>query len=146
MRKSYLETIIGFIVIITTIIFAFMVLKISNKKLVEKTYTLIARFDNVEGISIGTKIKIGGLDVGSVKAQVLDEHYRIKLILKISYGIVIPDDSTIIVSTSGIIGGKYLKIQPGGSEEALKDKEEFEFTQSTMDLEDMIGRFLLNKK
>ena len=146
MKRNYLETFIGSIVIIVAIIFSVVLFKVSNKKLNKETYKLSAVFDNIEGVSVGTKVKIGGVEIGSVIKQKLTDNYRIKLVMEIDNNVKIPDDSTITISTSGILGGKYLKVQIGGSDELLKDNDEFEYTQSTMDLEDILSRFLLNKQ
>lgn len=145
MKKRKLETIIGITISLVAIFFTIFVFKTTNKKFNQETYTVFAKFTNVEGIGIGSKVKIGGMDIGSVKTQSIDENYKIKLTLKIFKDIKIPTDSTITISTSGIIGSKYLKIQAGGNDEFIEDNGEFEFTQSTMDLEDMITKFMFNK-
>lgn len=145
MKRNLLETGVGIFVICVAIAFSFFVIRISDKKFNPEIYKLSAIFDNVEGVGIGTKVKIGGIEIGSVKSQKLTNDYRIKLVLDIAKDVKIPNDSTITIATSGILGGKYLKVQVGGSDELLKHNEEFEYTQSAMDLEDILSRFLLNK-
>ena len=145
MKRNLVETGIGIFVICIAIAFSFLVIKVSDKKFNPETYKLSAVFDNVEGVGIGTKVKIGGVEIGSVKSQKLTNDYRIKVVLDIDKNVKIPNDSTITITTSGILGGKYLKVQVGGSDELLQNNEEFEYTQSSMDLEDILSRFLLNK-
>ena len=145
MKRGYFETFIGVFVIATAIFFCVFVAKITGKKMNTNTYDLYAKFENIEGLSIGSKVKIGGLDIGQISSLIIDEDYKVKLLLKINSDVKIPTDSTITVSTSGLIGGKYLKVQIGGNEEYFEHKDEFEFTQSTMDLEEMITKFIFNK-
>lgn len=145
MKRGYFETLVGFFVIITAIFFCIFVTKVTGKKIDINTYNVYAKFENIEGLSIGSKVKIGGLDIGSISSLIIDRDYKVKLLLKINSDVSIPVDSTITVSTSGIIGGKYLKVQIGGSDEFMKNNDEFEFTQSTMDLEEMITKFMFNK-
>ena len=145
MKREYFETFIGFFVIAVAIVFCLYVAKITNKKLNISTYNVYAKFENIEGLSIGSKVKIGGLDIGNISSIEIDNDYKIKLLLKIYSNIKIPNDSSISVSTSGLIGSKYLKVQAGGSDEYMTSNDEFEFTQSTMDLEELISKFMFNK-
>ncbi len=145
MKRGYFETVVGFFVVIIAIFFCVFVARVTGKKIDISTYNVYAKFENVEGLSVGSKVKIGGLDIGSVSSLIIDGDYKVKLLLKINSNVSIPVDSTITVSTSGIIGGKYLKVQIGGSDEFMKSNDEFEFTQSTMDLEEMVTKFMFNK-
>ena len=145
MKKNTVEIVVGVLVIVFSILFVMFTMKITNKKLNEEFYRLYAVFDNIEGVNIGTKVKIGGIEIGEVEKLNIDTDYRVKLVLKIKKDMLLPIDSNIKIATSGLIGGKYLRVDVGGDEEYLKNNEHFEYTESTMDLEDMITRFMLNK-
>ena len=145
MKKNTVEIVVGVLVIIFSILFVLFTMKITNKKLNEEFYRLYAVFDNIEGVNIGTKVKIGGIEIGEVEKLNIDTDYRVKLVLKIKKDMLLPVDSNIKIATSGLIGGKYLRVDVGGDEEYLKNNDHFEYTESTMDLEDMITRFMLNK-
>ena len=145
MKKNTVEIVVGVLVIIFSIVFVMFTMKITNKKLNEEFYRLYAVFDNIEGVNIGTKVKIGGIEIGEVEKLNIDTDYRVKLVLKIKKDMLLPVDSNIKIATSGLIGGKYLRVDVGGDEEYFKNNDHFEYTESTMDLEDMITRFMLNK-
>ena len=145
MKKNYFELATGITVILLSFIFITFVIKITNKGVGQKTYILNAIFENIEGINVGTKIKIGGTEIGKVSNIKLEKDYSINVKLAINNGIKIPLDSSIKISTSGIMGGKYLKVIIGGDDTYLKKGDYFEFAESTLDLEDMITRFMLNK-
>lgn len=145
MKINKLETLIGFLVIIFSVFFVFFTIKITNRSINKDYYRLNASFDNIEGVNIGTKVKIGGIEIGDVESYFIDANYRPTLTLRIKKGVQLPVDSNLKISTSGIIGGKYLKILVGGDEEYFVNGDSFEFTESTMDLEDLITRFMLNK-
>lgn len=145
MKKNTVEIVVGVLVIIFSIVFVMFTMKITNKKLNEEFYRLYAVFDNIEGVNIGTKVKIGGIEIGEVEKLNIDANYRVKLVLKIKKDMLLPVDSNIKIATSGLIGGKYLRVDVGGDEEYLQSNEYFGYTESTMDLEDMITRFMLNK-
>ncbi|MBO4956475.1 MAG: outer membrane lipid asymmetry maintenance protein MlaD [Rickettsiales bacterium] len=145
MKKNTFEIVVGVLVILFSVLFVMFTMKITNKKINEEFYRLYAVFDNIEGVNIGTKVKIGGIEIGEVEKLGIDKDYKVQLSLKIKKDMLLPIDSNIKIATSGLIGGKYLRVDVGGEEEYLNDKDSFEFTESTMDLEDMITRFMLNK-
>ena len=110
------------------------------------TYAVTARFTNVGTLSAGAPVKMAGVPIGSVQSVVADP---LKLDATVTLSIdkrynQIPDDSAAAVFTSGLIGTQYVAIQPGGSPDALKQGDEMILTQSAMQLEDLIGKFLVN--
>ncbi|UGB38467.1 outer membrane lipid asymmetry maintenance protein MlaD [Frateuria soli] len=110
------------------------------------SYTVKARFGNVGALSVGAPVKMAGVAIGSVSAVHADP---VKLDAEVELSIdrkfdQIPDDSAAAVFTSGLIGTQYVAIQPGGSPEFLKNGDEMVLTQSAMQLEDLIGKFLVN--
>ncbi|SEI59832.1 outer membrane lipid asymmetry maintenance protein MlaD [Frateuria terrea] len=110
------------------------------------SYTVKARFSNVGALSVGAPVKMAGVAIGSVAAVHADP---VKLDAEVELSIdkkydQIPDDSAAAVFTSGLIGTQYVAIQPGGSPEFLKNGDEMVLTQSAMQLEDLIGKFLVN--
>ena len=110
------------------------------------SYVLKARFSNVGALSAGSPVKMAGVPIGSVMAVHADP---VKLDAEVLLAIdkkydQIPDDSAAAVFTSGLIGTQYVAIQPGGSPEMLKNGDEMVLTQSAMQLEDLIGKFLVN--
>lgn len=110
------------------------------------TYTVKARFSNVGTLSVGAPVKMAGVAIGSVASVQADP---VKLDAYVTLAIdkkydQIPDDSAAAVFTSGLIGSQYVAIQPGGSPDMLKNGDELILTQSAMQLEDLIGKFLVN--
>ncbi|MEO8998429.1 MAG: outer membrane lipid asymmetry maintenance protein MlaD [Rhodanobacter sp.] len=109
-------------------------------------YTVKADFTNVGSLSIGAPVKMAGVVIGSVQSVRVDPvklNAQVVLAIDKRYN-TIPDDSAAAVFTSGLIGTQYVAIQPGGSPDMLKDGDEMILTQSAMQLEDLIGKFLVN--
>lgn len=110
------------------------------------SYVVKARFTNIGALSVGAPVKMAGVAIGSVKSVQADP---IKLDAEVQLAIdkkysQIPDDSAAAVFTSGLIGTQYVAIQPGGSPDMLKDGDEFVLTQSALQIEDLIGKFLVS--
>ena len=110
------------------------------------TYQVTARFSNVGTLSAGAPVKMAGVPIGqvvSVQAEPAKLDALVTLAIDNRYS-QIPDDSSAAVFTSGLIGSQYVAIQPGGSPDMLKNGDEMILTQSAMQLEDLIGKFLVN--
>jgi phospholipid/cholesterol/gamma-HCH transport system substrate-binding protein len=110
------------------------------------TYTVTADFTNVGTLSAGAPVKMAGVAIGtvqSVQADPVKLNARVTLAIDKRYN-KIPEDSAAAVFTSGLIGTQYVAIQPGGSLDALKNGDEMILTQSAMQLEDLIGKFMVN--
>lgn len=110
------------------------------------SYTVKARFTNIGALSVGAPVKMAGVAIGSVKSVQadpvrLDAEVQLSIDKKYSQ---IPDDSAAAVFTSGLIGTQYVAIQPGGSPDMLKEGDELVLTQSALQIEDLIGKFLVS--
>ncbi len=143
-HSNYFDALIGTFVLVCAVVFFSNSFKSAN---VSKTtgYHLIAKFDNIDGIQIGSDVKISGVTIGQVDSQILDtESYRAKLSLNLNSNIKLPNDSSIKVASEGLLGSKYLAIEPGSEEEILKEGDELIFTQSSVSLEELLGKFIFN--
>ena len=105
-------------------------------------YTVYATYNRTDGLSVGDKVRMAGVDIGYVANSVLDEDFRAVLTLKIRNDIQIPDDSGAAIVSSGIMGNKYIEIEPGGSDDFIADGGFFSFTQDAMVLEELIDRII----
>lgn len=105
-------------------------------------YTLYATFNRTDGLDIGGKVRMAGIDIGYVENSVLDDNFRATLTFKIKEGIEIPDDSSAAIVSSGVMGSKYVEIEPGGSEDMIPPDGEFVYTQDAMILEELVDRII----
>lgn len=110
------------------------------------SYDVKARFTNVGQLKERAPVKIAGVRIGSV-ASITLEPDRLDALVVLSINNQfnqIPDDSSAAVFTSGLLGDQYIAIRPGGSPDMLRNGDEIILTQSAMQLEDLIGKFLVN--
>ena len=143
MKSDIFEFIVGLGVIIIAGWFILSVVSKSEKLTnVGETTKYIASFNDVSGISVGSNIKLAGVTVGKVLELKLDEiNYTAEMVLGINRKIKIPNDSEIIITSEGLLGGNYVSISPGGSDIFLKANEKFSFTQSSLSLNNLIQKF-----
>ena len=106
-------------------------------------YELIARFDKIDGLSIGSDVRMSGIKVGSITRQKIDvDTYQAIVHFTVSPDIQLPTDTAAAITTEGLLGGTYLSILPGGMDEYLENGDEIEETQDAIDLMGLIGSFM----
>lgn len=136
---------IGLFVILVVIIIS--VFYISQRKAVSHQengnyYSLYARFGRTDGLHIGDSVRLAGLPIGKITTAKLDDHFNALLTLEIKEGLKIPDDSSASIVSDGILGSKYIEIEPGGSEDYLLEGGEFNYTQDAMVIEELVERII----
>jgi phospholipid/cholesterol/gamma-HCH transport system substrate-binding protein len=106
------------------------------------SYLLTASFRSAEGISVGTDVRMSGVKIGSVTALELNpETYFADATVSVRKGIAVPDDSTILVTSEGLLGGAFVEIQPGGSPIDLAPGAEIENTQGAVSVISLLMKF-----
>lgn len=146
--KNIFEIVVGFLVIFIAMIFSYFVYQTSDQKLDKNNqYVLNANFDNADGIKIGSEVKISGITIGKVILQILDyDTYSAQIKFLIDKKIKLPEDSSVQIISSSILGDKYISITPGTEEKMLVDGDTIEFTQSSINLEALISKFIFGLK
>lgn len=110
------------------------------------TYKLYAYFDNIAGLTVRAKVTMAGVTIGKVTAIDLDrDNFTARVTLQVDKSVDnLPTDSTASILTAGLLGEKYIGISVGGDDTLLKDGGPIHDTQSSLVLEDLIGKFLMN--
>ena len=105
-------------------------------------YPVVARFTSVSGLRHGALVDIAGVEVGKVDKIELDkEYYMAKVTILVRKDVELGTDTIASVKTRGLIGDKYIKLQPGGAEEILQPGDEIIETESAIDLEEMVSKY-----
>lgn len=140
MQSSLVETLIGAVVLAVAGVFFFFAYHMVDAGGTNGLH-VTARFDRIDGISVGSDVRMSGIKIGTVSDLTLDEkNYLAKAVLSISKDIPLPDDSSVKITNEGLLGGAYLSIEPGGSETNLADGGELQNTQGSVDLVGLLGR------
>ena len=140
MKTNVLEVVIGAVVIVAASLFLYFAYITSGEK-IKDGYTISATFEDVSGLTEGADVKINGIKVGIVKKLKLDpEDYSAKAELIIKNEYKIPEDSSLSISTDGLMGNKFISILIGYSDKYLDKNAEVEDTKSSVNLEKMIDK------
>ena len=142
MDKHWFEALIGFIIVVICITFSYRVYKVSGGGYsVKQASIMISRFNNVDGVTVGTDVKLGGVKVGAVKSVTLDDDLMVIVEILVDCKTKIPVDSSLSVVSGSLLGGKYLEIKPGFEENFIKNGGSFKRTNSAINIEGIISRF-----
>ncbi|HTO41246.1 MAG TPA: outer membrane lipid asymmetry maintenance protein MlaD [Rhizomicrobium sp.] len=142
MQNNTVETLIGAVVVLVAAVFLYFTYTATSAGSISG-YEIKARFAAVDGISVGTDVRVHGIKVGSVASLALDpKSYMAVANLTIRKDIEIPDDSSAKITSSGILGSSYISIQPGGSDTMLAVNGELDDTQGAVDLMGLVGRYI----
>lgn len=143
---NYFDFIIGTFVLLCAILFFYSSFK-NSKIETNNGYYLLAKFSNINGISQGSDVKIAGVKIGTVNNQSLDPNtFRATIKFFINNDIKLPNDSSAKIVSDGLLGSKFLEITPGSDEEFLSEGQEIQFTQSSVNFEELLGKFMFSDK
>ena len=116
MRGVWAEFIIGTIVLIVAIGFAVVGFQRGGWGSAHDSYVLNASFRSIEGVTVGTDVRLAGVKVGKVSGISLNsESFRADVEISVDLDVELPDDSAILVASEGLLGGNFVELQPGGS-------------------------------
>ena len=148
MKRLNIETAVGVFLVIGFFCFAYLSVKLGDVSIFgNNTYMVKARFHSVSGLKKEAAVEIAGVKVGKVYNISLDsEDYVAVVHLSINRGVKIQKDSIASIRTSGIIGDKFVDISPGGAGEDIKPGGEITETESAINLEELIGKYIFGKK
>ena len=142
MNKRPVETMMGIVVLVVAAVFMLFAYNVSDLKVV-KGYEVNARFMKIGGLNTGADVRINGIKVGTVTSQKINpEDYMVDVKLSIMSDVELPVDSVITVAGDGLMGDKFIKIEPGKSKEKLQPGSTFEQTKDAKSLEDMVGEII----
>jgi phospholipid/cholesterol/gamma-HCH transport system substrate-binding protein len=145
--SAKLETIVGAAVIALAVGFFLYASKTSGVGGGSSTgYKVIAEFDNAEGINIGTDVRLAGIKIGTVTGQSLNaENYMARLELTLDPKVALSDDTAAKVTSEGLLGSKFISMEPGGSETKLAEGSMMTLTQGAVDIWSLISSAMFDK-
>jgi len=108
-------------------------------------YTLFARFEHIDGLAVGADVRIAGVKVGTVTDEQIDPKAFVAIVsLTVRDDIRLPKDTGAAITSESLLGGKYISLSPGGDDADLKPGQTLTITQSSVSLEELLGKFIFS--
>ncbi len=146
MKDSLVETAVGAGVIAIAAIFFYYVYQTSGEGKASAGYRIVAEFDNVGAIDVGTDVRLAGIKVGTVEAQELNpENFQARVTMAIDPSIRLADDSSAKITNEGLLGGAFIALEPGGGEAKLENGGEISNTQGAIDVWKLVSDAMFSK-
>ena len=144
MKRNVVETALGAVVLAVAILF--LAYSYSSANIGSSNgYEVKARFSSIGALSVGDKVVISGVKVGSVSRIELDkERYLAEVYLDIGNEYKLPEDTAAFISSESLMGGLYMQLEPGASEDMIADGGVIEYTQAPQNLEQLLGQFIFS--
>lgn len=143
-RRSTVELLTGAAVLLAAAGFLIYAVVHSGRSNVAG-YPLVAKFDRIDGLAVGSDVRLAGVKIGSVSAARIDpQSYLAVVTLSLQDDIHLPKDSSAEVISDGLLGGKFLSLTPGGDATMLKPGQTITITQSSISLEQLLGKFIFS--
>ncbi len=144
MRRNVIETVMGGVVLIVAAMFVGIAFQ-SGTVSAPAGYQVIAEFDDASGLGPGSEVRMSGVKIGTVHSQELDpETYFAVVTLNISESIKLPSDTSARIIADGLLGSNFIALEPGGDEEMIPAGGEITFTQGSINVVDLLGRFIFS--
>jgi phospholipid/cholesterol/gamma-HCH transport system substrate-binding protein len=142
MQRNAIEPILGALVLVAAVAFLVFAYNKAGQRSFSG-YPLTARFSSIDGLETGGDVRIGGVKVGQVTGITIDpESYLAMVKFSLDPQIKVPADSVASITTEGLLGGKYLGLEPGVSDNMLKPGGLITHTEASVSLENLIGKFM----
>ena len=142
MQRNLAETVLGAAVLLIAGGFLFYFSQ-NIGRAPSNGYTLNAAFTKSDGIDAGTVVRVSGINVGKITAMKLNpETYQAEVEMTVDSAVKLPLDTAAVIASEGMLGGKFISLEPGADEETLKDGDRLEYTQSPPGLEQLLGQVI----
>ncbi|MEM6902474.1 MAG: outer membrane lipid asymmetry maintenance protein MlaD [Pseudomonadota bacterium] len=144
MKNQAFETLVGLAVVIVAVGFLFFAIGRTDVGAVSG-YTVTAEFSRIDGISVGSDVRIAGVKIGSVTALELNQQtFFADIAMSIDNEVALPIDTLAKIESESLLGGQYVALEPGAEEDTLVNGDAIAFTQSSPSLSDLLGQVVFS--
>ncbi len=144
MHRNHIEAVLGAVVLAIAAIFLWFAYSVADIK-TNSGYPITARFDKVGGLKTGSDVRLSGIKVGTVTSMSLDpKTYQAQVEISLRNDLQLPADTVAEISSEGLLGGNFLSLVPGSEETMIPSGGNIKYTQSPVDLVQLLGRFIFS--
>jgi len=144
MQRNIIETVMGGIVLLVAIGFVYLAFQSSTVGN-GSGYLVTAEFDNASGLTTGSEVRMSGVKIGSVVDQRLDPKTFFAVVtISVTDTVKLPRDTSARILADGLLGSNYVALEPGGDEKTIAPGGKINFTQGSINVVDLLGRFIFS--
>ena len=146
MKKYNIELAVGFFLLLGILSLAYISINLGKLEIVGREgYTVYADFEKAGGIKPKAMVEMAGVEVGTVKSIGITSDYRARVELTIDKDIKLQEDAIASIKTKGLIGEQFVQISPGGSDKLIPNGGKIRETESAIDIEELISKYVFGK-
>jgi len=145
MKRANEEIAVGIFVLVGLACLIYLAVHLGEMEFFSRGYQVTADFDNISGLKVGASVEVAGVDVGRVEKISLTPDDRARLVLNVEPRLVLKSDTIASIRTKGIIGDKFIKLSMGSSEKTIPPGGKIHDTESAVELEELIAKFIHGK-
>ncbi len=145
MKRGSLELMVGVFVLAGLACLAYLAIHLGKLEVFGSGYHVTAEFDNISGLKSGAAVEVAGVEVGRVESIQITSGDRAKLVLRLVPGLQMHDDAIASIRTKGIIGDKFVKLSPGNSDKLIPPGGKIRDTESAVEWEELISKYIHGK-
>ena len=145
MQRNIIETLVGALVLVIALAFAWFGFRLTGGS-AGGGYEIAAQFERIDGISVGSDVRMSGIKIGTVSLAALDpKTYFADLRMRIDNSVQVPEDSVAEITSDGLLGARYLNIVPGNADESVKPGGKLRLTNAPVDLMALLGKYIFQQ-
>lgn len=146
MKRSSVEVMVGIFLILGVLALAYLSIKLGKVDLWgQQGYFVIADFPTAGGLKAGTSVEIAGVEVGRVESIGLSPDYQARVTFRIRLGIKLQEDVIASIKTKGLIGEKFVRLNPGGSDRLIPPNGKIREVEAPVDFEELLSKYIFGK-
>ena len=145
MKRGNLELVVGLFVLLGLSCLAYLAIHLGKMEVWGSGYQVTAQFENISGLKVGAAVEVAGVEVGRVESIKLSPGDQAKLVLRLEPGLKLRDDAIASIRTKGIIGDKFVKLSTGNSEKVISHGGKIRTTESAVEWEELISKYIHGK-
>ena len=145
MERTRVNTAVGIFLLLGILALAYLSIKLGRVSFLGASgYVVIVDFPSIGGLKVGSNVEIAGVEIGRVEAIRLAD-YQARVTLRLSADVKLQEDSIASIKTKGLIGEKYLRISPGGSDKLIPPNGRIREVEAPVDFEELLSKYIFGK-
>lgn len=146
MKRSVVDVSVGIFLLVGILALGWLSVKLGRVDLLGgHRYVLTADFPSVGGLKVGSSVEIAGVEIGRVDSITLDKDYQARVRMAIRQDVALQDDSIASIKTKGLIGERYIRINPGGSDRIIPPNGRIKEVEPPVDFEELLSKYIFGK-